>query len=163
MLLSVVHAAMAVVAQATQQDARSLFDQLLMAGGAAAVSALAWLLTKVAAYFAAKVKSERWAGVISRVDDTAFRVVRDVEATYVAELEAANADGVITAEEKAAAKAKAMAALKSYLGKKGLSELAALLGADSLDGFLGASIEHALASHEVTKALAVPPSSPPQP
>jgi hypothetical protein len=149
--------ALALLAEAAQADASTLFDKALVAFGSAALAVLTWALKQLADYVAAKVKNAKWAGMISRVDDLGIRVVREVEATYVAELELANKDGVITAEEKAGAKAKALEVLKSYLGAKGLGELAKLLGADSIDSFLAASIEHALANHDNAEALAAGP------
>src|SRR5574337_134964 len=98
----------AVLAQTAQQiDASTMFDKLLMAFGSAALAALTWGLSLLANWIAAKVKNEKGASIVSRVDDLAIRVVRDVEATYVAALEEANKDGVITEEEKAEAKRRA--------------------------------------------------------
>jgi hypothetical protein len=69
--------------------------------------------------------------------------------TIVDDLKAAKADGVLSDEEKAAIKAKALANLKSHLGVKGLKELLSVLGLDdaSLDKFLSSKLEASL--HDV--------------
>ena len=124
-----------------------LLNSALLLLGNTALALLALGLGWLTKWIATKVHNEKAAGIIMRLDDTAMKVVREVEAAYVAALEEANADGVLTDEEKATAKAKAVAALKSYMGEKGLKELGKLLDiGGALDGFLSATIENAVAA-----------------
>ena len=64
----------------------------------------------------------------------------EVAQTYTDEIRKASADGTLTDEEKAAAKALAMSKLRARLGWKGLLEVAKVLGIGGFFGWLGAKI-----------------------
>lgn len=113
---------------------------------------LTWLLAKLGQFINAKVKNEYLAGTLVRLKDAVHAAVSEVSQSYVDGLKAGrspnSADGSkLTHEEKQAAKKKAVDAAKSYLGKKGLKELAKVFGlkADAaLDEFLGGQVEKAV-------------------
>lgn len=83
-----------------------------------------WASLKLPQWVKAKVKNESVAGVLERLTMLAFTVVQEVQQTFVSNLTEP------TAEQLAAARDKAIAALKSYLGPKGIEELKKVLGLD---------------------------------
>jgi len=103
---------------------------------------LAWVGGAVRRWLVSKTKSE----VAGRVSDLAFQVVLEIQQTVAAKIREAAADGVITAEEKAAIKEAALDVLRSRVGAKGITEIKAVLGypPDQIDGFLGGLIESAV-------------------
>lgn len=110
------------------------------------VALLGALGTVAAAYLTSlirnKVKNENLRALLDRVDDFAFDAVR---AVWQASVEAAKADGKLTKEDAKAAKDAAIAALKAYLGEKGLAELKATFGTDdNVEKVLDAKIEKAV-------------------
>lgn len=110
------------------------------------LAALTWLAAKVAQLISAKVKNEYLRGVLVRLDDAVLAAVREVHQVTVEALKAANADGKLTPEEKAQVKAKAIEAVKSHLGMKGLGELAKVLGlgGDAVEKMLSTRVEAAV-------------------
>jgi hypothetical protein len=92
------------------------------------LAALSWLSLQIATFIKARVRSERLRGVLERVDDAVFVAVREVEQVFVSSLKSASADGALTPDERKSAKEAAVAAARSYLGAKGLVELARVLG-----------------------------------
>lgn len=112
----------------------------------AVVAFLGWASIRLANWLKAKTKNEYLSGALVRLNDAVFSAVKEVEQTVVGAIRRAKADGKITDEEKAEIKAKAIAAVKSYLGAKGLLELAKVLGLDgaALDALIGAKIEGAV-------------------
>jgi uncharacterized protein YidB (DUF937 family) len=99
---------------------------------------LTWAGTSLARYIQSKVKNEYLKNALTRLDDAVVNAVKFVQQTVVDAIRDANKDGVITDVEKANIKQKAIDAVKSYLGKKGLLEIAKILGLD--DGALSALI-----------------------
>lgn len=118
---------------------------LLMILGPAALAVLTWAGLKLKNYLAAKGMNEYLKGVLQRLDDA---VVDAVKGVYQAYVEPLKAEGGLSDENKAKAKAKAIEYLKSFIGEKGLKELAKVLGAegDELDKALGNKVEAALPS-----------------
>lgn len=87
--------------------------------------ALLGLLAKKAHdLIAAKVKNETVKGILDRLDDTALTVVQEVEQTVVSKLDPTKP----LPDNGAAAKAAAIASLKTHLGQKGLDEIKTVLG-----------------------------------
>jgi hypothetical protein len=123
-----------------------LLNQALLLFGNAVLATLAIVLGWATNWIAKKVKSEHWAGVISRTDDLVMKIVRD-----------------LTTEEKEAAKAAAMAQLKGYLGVKGLKEVASLVSDGKLDDYLSGLIENAVANSKNSGKLARRPVRPRRP
>lgn len=110
------------------------------------LAALTWLAAKVAQLINAKVKNEYLRGTLVRLDDAVLAAVREVQQVTVEALKIASADGKLTPEERAQVKAKAMEAVKSHLGMKGLAELAKVLGlsGDAIERMLSTRVEAAV-------------------
>lgn len=120
------------------------------------LAALTWLAAKVAQLIHAKVKNEYLRGVLVRLDDAVLVAVREVHQVTVEELKAASADGKLTPDERARVKQVAVDAVKSHLGKRGLAELAKVLGLGDglIDKLLGTRVEAAV--HDLKQARANP-------
>jgi hypothetical protein len=110
------------------------------------LAALTWAAAKLAQLIRAKVQNEYLKGVLVRVDDAVFTAVKDLQQTVVEQIKAASADGKITDDEKKQIKDKALAAVKSHLGTKGLAEAASVLGLSggALEGLLSSKVESAV-------------------
>lgn len=110
------------------------------------LAALTWAAAKLAQLIRAKVQNEYLKGVLVRVDDAVFTAVKDLQQTVVEQIKAASADGKITDDEKKQIKDKALAAVKSHLGTKGLAEAASVLGlgGGALEGLLSSKVESAV-------------------
>lgn len=120
------------------------------------LAALTWAAAKLAQLIRAKVQNEYLKGVLVRLDDAVFTAVKDLQQSVVEQIKAASADGKITDEEKRQIKEKAMAAVKSHLGTRGLAEAAKILGLEggALEGLLSSKVEAAV--HDLRRA--VPPT-----
>ena len=121
------------------------------------LAALTWAAAKLAQLIRAKVQNEYLKGVLVRVDDAVFTAVKDLQQTVVEQIKAASADGKITDDEKKQIKDKALAAVKSHLGTKGLAEAASVLGlgGGALEGLLSSKVESAV--HDLRRST--PPTS----
>ncbi len=110
------------------------------------LAALTWAAAKLAQLIRAKVQNEYLKGVLVRVDDAVFTAVKDLQQTVVEQIKAASADGKITDDEKKQIKEKALAAVRSHLGTKGLAEAAGILGlgGGALEGLLSSKVEAAV-------------------
>ena len=105
-----------------------------------------------------RIKSATWSRVVNQLMLSVWAVVDDVGQSYVKAMRKAKdpdspGGTSLTAEEKAQAKALALNRLKSYLGKKGLDEVAKVIGLKT-DDQLGAVIEHAVAERAAGRKLA---------
>jgi len=137
------------------------WGSIVVTFGSALISGLAVVLKYVTSRMAAQTKNDRWDGMILRLDDLTIKVARDVFQTYVKARKKASEDGTLTAEEKAEAKARAKKALKSYLGMKGLKEIATLMGGDSpLEDFLGTAIEDGVHRAKIVAKAVGSPAGP---
>ena len=116
------------------------------------LAALTWAAAKLAQLIRAKVQNEYLKGVLVRLDDAVFTAVKDLQQSVVEQIKAASADGKITDEEKKEIKEKAMAAVKSHIGTKGLAEAAKVLGLEggALEGLLSSKVEAAV--HDLRRA-----------
>lgn len=110
------------------------------------LAALTWAAAKLAQLIRAKVQNEYLKGVLVRVDDAVFTAVKDLQQTVVEQIKAASADGKITDDEKKQIKEKALAAVRSHLGAKGIAEAAGILGlgGGALEGLLSSKVEAAV-------------------
>jgi len=117
------------------------------------LAALTWAAAKLAQLIRAKVQNEYLKGGLVRVDDAVFTAVKDLQQTVVEQIKAASADGKITADEKKQIKDKALAAVKSHLGTKGLAEAASVLGlgGGALEGLLSSKVESAV--HDLRRSV----------
>ena len=130
------------------------------------MAALTWGAARLASFINAKVKNEYLRGVLTRLDETVLAAVKEAQQVAVASLAAANADGVVTAEEKAKIKADVMAVVQSHIGKKGLAEVGKVLGLNdgTLSALLSTKIEAAVYDIKAREALVAAASvNPPQP
>ncbi len=110
------------------------------------LAAATWGVSKLSQLISTKVKNEYAAGVLSRLSYAALQAVKGVQQAFVDAIKKGREDGVLTDEEKAYAAEQALAALKSYLGPKGLKEIGNILGLNGLE------LDKAL-SHEVEAAV----------
>jgi hypothetical protein len=84
-------------------------------------------------------------GVLSRVWDELRVVAEEAAAAYTAELSRGKADGVLTDEERKAARHAAYLALKKHVGlKAGLGHLVKIATGSGLDKWLKAKVEETL-------------------
>jgi len=120
------------------------------------LAGLTWASAKLAMYIRAKVKNEYLKGALVRLNDAVLAAVKEAQQVAVGGLKAANADGKITAEEKAKIKDDVLAVVRSHLGMKGLAEIAKVLGLDNaaMESLLSSKVEAAV--YDV-KAAANPP------
>ena len=119
------------------------------------LAALTWAAAKLAQLIRAKVQNEYLKGVLVRVDDAVFTAVKDLQQTVVEQIKVASADGKITDDEKKQIKEKALGAIRSHLGTKGLAEAANVLGlgGGALEGLLSSKVEAAV--HDLRRATPV--------
>jgi len=118
---------------------------------------LSWGAVALANFIRAKVKNEYLAGALVRLNDAVLSAVKEVQQTIVDGLREARTDGVITEEEKDQIKARAVAAVRAYLGVRGLLELGKILGLDdsSLGAMIAGKIEAAV--HDLRASKSDPP------
>lgn len=135
-------------------DASEIFILIIEALSPLLIAALTWGAAKLAQFIKAKVENEYLAGVLVRLEDAVLTVVKSLQQTTVDAIKLANADGQLTDEEKEAIKQAAVAALKSYIGAKGLALVGKVLGLGdgALDQFLGDKIEAAVHDLKADKA-----------
>ena len=93
-----------------------------------------------------KTKSEYLSDLIYRLEDTVRNVVRELQQTVVDGLKKRSADGKLTAEDAAEIRSEALAKVKSYVGPKGLAELARLLGMNAalVDSYIVTLVESSI-------------------
>jgi len=101
---------------------------LLLALGGSLLALAVYGVAKLNALVSAKVKSAYLQSAILRLDNAAMNATKSVYQTFVSPLKAA---GGLSDANKAAAKAAALAEMKSYLGEKGLQEIMFVLGLGS--------------------------------
>lgn len=123
-------------------DAQQIFEYIVPV----AVSALSALFAYGAKLLREKSKSALLQRAFIVLDDVAMTAVREVAQLYVDEVRKARADGFLSDDEKAAAKAKALAKAKELLGASGLALIKAAFGVKQdepsrVDALLGARIE----------------------
>ena len=135
---------------------------------------LQWVATTLGAVLTgALLLLSRWVASktsVSLLQDAATRLglacrtaVAEVQQTYVDALKEASADGKLTAEERKAAKDKALVTAKALLGVKGLRLLAKAFGLvnGGLESMLASSIEATVAELPPGPGPRVDPSQPP--
>ncbi|MFZ5895558.1 MAG: hypothetical protein ACOY0T_31160 [Myxococcota bacterium] len=118
------------------------------------LAVLSWVSVRIAQLIDAKVKNEHIAGVLHRLDDAVAVAVRQVEQVVVTQLKAASSDGLLNAGERVRVKGAALAAVRSYIGFKGLLEIGKILGlsGDDLDRLVDARVEAAVYDMRVGRA-----------
>lgn len=102
--------------------------------------ALGWLAVRYASWIKEKVKSARVEGILLRLGDAVFKVVRELQQTVV---DKAKVDGKWNQEKAEEVKKAAIEKIKEYLGPKGIQEALAILGLDipGLEKLLSTMIE----------------------
>ncbi len=111
------------------------------------VAGLTFLSAWLAKLITAKVKGEYLRGVLVRLDEAVFTAVKSVAQTYADALKVAREDGKLEPAERLEAKRRALGALKSYLGTKGIAELGKILGlgsASQVEEYLAGKVEAAV-------------------
>jgi len=110
------------------------------------LGAITWVAAKLAQYISARVKNEYLRGVLVRLDDTVVSVVREIHQVTVDALKASSVDGKVPPGAREAIRNAALMAIKSYLGVKGLGQLARVLGldGDAVDRLIGTKVEAAV-------------------
>jgi hypothetical protein len=87
---------------------------------------LLWITTRISTWIKDKVKNDKVAAILERLDQLAFKVVQEVQQTVVDGLgDKANAEALRAARDRA------IATLKSHLGKDGLRELETAFGLEN--------------------------------
>ncbi len=121
---------------------------------------VAWASLRLPQWVKTKVKNESVAGVLERLTTLAFTVVQEVQQTFVSNLDKP------TTEQLAVARDKAIAALKTYLGPKGIEELKKVLGLDGdtaverlIITFIESAVHNLKASPQPGKLLEVSASA----
>ena len=110
------------------------------------LAAVSWIAAKLGQLINAHVKNEYLRGVLVRLDDTVLSVVREVHQVTVAAIKEASVDGRLPPGARETVKNAAVAKIQSYLGRKGLAEVARVLGLD-LEGvgrLIGTRVEAAV-------------------
>jgi hypothetical protein len=140
-----------------------LLQVLVPVVGTVLTAAITWGGAKLVTFIQAKTKNEFLKGALVRLEQAVQTAVLEVQQTYVEYVKAASADGKLTFEEAREAKARAILAAKTYLGRKGLLELAKVLGFTdgALDLFLGGKVEAMVAGVKLGEATA-PATADPQ-
>lgn len=118
----------------------SLTVIIVLALSALLTLALGWLAVRYASWIKEKVKNSRVEGILLRLGEAVFKVVRELQQTVV---DKAKASDEWNEEKAKEVKAAAIAKLKEYLGPKGIAEAMAVLGLDmpGLEKLLGTMIE----------------------
>lgn len=101
-----------------------------------------YLLTLAVQYLSSKVKNDKLKEAINQIGQSAMSVVKEMNQTVVAELKMAAEDGVLTPEEAAAVKAKALARLVEIAPNQAMKIIESQTGA--LAATLEALIEEAV-------------------
>lgn len=114
-------------------------EEIIITFGQYVEPLIAAAFAAVTGYFLTKIKNGWIKTRVQRLEHAVRTSVREVYQTYVSELKAANADGKLTAEEKAKAKDLAVAKAKSYAGMKGLNILLWVFGLN--DELVGGLVE----------------------
>ena len=110
------------------------------------LAAISWIAAKVGQLINAHVKNEYLRGVLMRLDDAVLSVVREVHQVTVAAIKEASVDGRLPPGARETVKNAAVARIQSYLGRKGLAEVARVLGLnlEGVDRLIGTKVEAAV-------------------
>ena len=117
---------------------------------------LAWVLVAlgglIGTHLLSTMKNQKIAGILGRAYDAVRTAVLEVAQTYADEIKKGSADGKLTPEERVMAKRAAIDKAKSYLGSKGVKQLAKVIGLD-VDNWFGGAVERTV---KETKLIAGP-------
>jgi len=162
--LAVILTAPVALAQDGTQPPGPTLQSLLMSAAVAVTpvvaTALAGLIAAALVALTKKLQAQagesKLAQVATRASMLAEGIVRDLEVTLRPKLEAASADGILTAAELQHIKATALEQLKTSLGQRGVAELQEVLKltAGSVGTFLSGLIEAALDRMKASRAAA---------
>jgi hypothetical protein len=100
----------------------SISIEAIKALSPAIVALIGWLGLLLEKWLRTKIKNEQVQGIMVRLNGVMVDAVKEVEQTYVTNLDS------ITPDALTAAKDKALATVKAHLGDKGLAELKYVLG-----------------------------------
>lgn len=110
------------------------------------LAAFTWVAARLGQWINARVRNEYLRGVLVRLDDAVLAVVREVHQVTVEALKAATVNGKLPPAARESVKQAALNTIKSYLGARGIAELARVLGLSSegVDRLIGTKIEAAV-------------------
>jgi hypothetical protein len=113
------------------------------------MAALGWMATRLAKLINARIHSEHTRDVLLRLEQIVFTVVREVQQVMVDELKADSDNGRLSFNARERVKRAALDTVRDELGKRGLAELARVLGREehTIDHVLVTRIEAAV--HEL--------------
>jgi len=115
------------------------------------IMALGALLSlQITNWIKAKTQNETAQGALIRLNELVATQVRANAQTIVASLREAAGDGSVDADELARIKDETIQRLKTYLGQRGLKDLAKVIDGETLDTFLEAKVEQAV--HQLKEA-----------
>ena len=114
--------------------------------GTAIAGLFTWGMLKLRQLVSAKVSNEILKGILTRLNDAVETAVKSVAQAYVDPMKKSNDFGP---EAQTVAKAKAIEAVKSYMGQKGLNELTKVMGWNAVDENLDAKVEAKVADLKV--------------
>lgn len=131
--------------------------ELIMGYGPKVLMYVLALLAGLVTKYVVTLTKNRWAqGVIQRAYKEIEEAVIEVMQTYVAELKKANADGMLTPEEKQHAKELALSVFKeNFGGSAALARLARALGLSDVTSWVESKLEGAVTNN---KYIAAKPS-----
>ena len=132
-----------------------LLTQALPVISAGVLAALAWLSALVGRLLVARLQAGYARDVLGRLNAAAYAVVARLEQRTVAAIREAAADGKLTPDEQVGIQRTALDELKSYVGPKGLAEVARILIGPGVpvDQYLGAKIEEAVVALKATQPM----------
>jgi hypothetical protein len=120
-----------------------MLEDVIVGVGGLALSALGWLLLKLAKYLGQQTKNLLDDRLLLGLQHAVMTAVRDVHQTYVQHIVKGREDRKLTAEEKRIAKNLALSKAKTYIGLKGAKLLLKSfeLSEDELNELLKGKIE----------------------
>lgn len=136
---------------ATSQLIGDIVQSLLPAASLLLVTLIGWATRELARFIAQRVQNEALAAAMTRLNNTVYEVVLDLEQTVVGKLKdvtspGGDGAGGITEAEAADVKAAALAKVKALIGPEGLKRLLYVMAGDQkqLDALIDTKVEAAV-------------------
>jgi hypothetical protein len=142
------------LAAETPSWAAPILDPLLTAVGLAFAALVSWLAAEAIRWLRAHVTSVQTYRGLTLLTEATELGVQEVARTFVDELKSAAADGKLTSDEAATARARATLRARDLLGTEGLAAVkAALGGADqaAIEAWIVAKVEQAVTAAKARK------------
>lgn len=129
---------------------KEILPQLVQALIPLAIAIGTWALYAASNWLQAHAKNAYQRGVLIRLTDAVYTIVRETQQTTVEALKEAAKDGKIDVAEAEDIKSGAVARVRGYLGKRGISELESIFDREMVDKVIASHIEASVA--EMKKA-----------